>query len=335
MDLISAVSCCLGRYFPTPFIPTVLQLALCYILVWRFRILSLNLVNPCCITNFPDGMTNKGNLTLPRLLSASDVPAINKCVRSPADAAVERDEFVNLSETHKLNIREWMFFFRVFREVQLGSSVDTEMPPTSTAAVVINTEFSYAKLLWCFHKITSVYTWLPVAWSFCLLQQKASFFLLTADFGFIRFLFFFIRMGDATRGDTIPFKVLTLWPVLCYTILKALCVSILLILMQLKSRCIWYALFFLLLKSSVLELIEERLRYTGLNHKPSNSNSYSKCKCVFSLLLWLPKSVSSKAPTPTTAHRNHPLTRNTLRRMNHNGNNHTTVLKAKDVNQNI
>lgn len=29
--------------------------------------------NSCCITNFPDDVTNKGNLTLPRLFSASDM----------------------------------------------------------------------------------------------------------------------------------------------------------------------------------------------------------------------------------------------------------------------
>lgn len=174
----------------------------------------------------------------------------------------------------------------------------------------------------------------------CNKKPPPSFWL--PNLAFISFFVFFIWMGDATRGDIIPFKVLTLWPVLCYTILKASCVSILLMLVQLKSRCIRYTLLFLLLKSSVLELIGECLRYAGLNriarspnHKPSNSKCYSECKCVFSLLLRLPKIVSSKAPTPTTAHRSHPLTRNTLRRMNHNGNNHTTVLKAKDINQNI
>lgn len=71
-------------------------------------------VNSWCITNFPDGATNKGNLT-PVFICFRHVPAINKCVRSPADAARELNEFVNLSETQKPNIREWMLFVRFSR----------------------------------------------------------------------------------------------------------------------------------------------------------------------------------------------------------------------------
>lgn len=124
------------------------------------------------------------------------MPAINKCVCSSADVAVELNEFVNLSETPKPNIREWMLFVWFSRGLLRPRKCHPEQPRLLSLTPSFHTQSFYdvsaAQLLFTLD-------FLLTGPSVCCNKKPI--------LAFIRLFFvFFIWMGDATRGRHHPFR---------------------------------------------------------------------------------------------------------------------------------